>query len=141
MKTLYPTEYDVPGGSFFTTIAANSKQEAAELIVKRKMGEQFHPVYQAGDIPFDRHVMPSKWLELGELEQAMHAAAWLGLFATSSGVATAYDLLHDRGVIHELTHAIRDRKVNGALGPQGYESAHNAYKQLKALEAQTPGFL
>lgn len=86
---------------------------------------------------------PSNLIRQQRYAEAMHAAVYMGFLACASGVADGYELMHDVGPIHELSHILLYEEWQANHGQQPRYS--QAYKntiadQFEKLEVRIPGF-
>ena len=116
-------------------IWAKDWRQARAFAKRRGIGEEVVGVWvSTGEMPASE-VIRTK----GTVRVKVHALCWLGLLATSCGVATAFDFFDDAsGIIHQFVHA-----VNQSGDPAG-ESANVFPMVLLAvqrLQAKVPGYL
>lgn len=100
---LFWTNYSLPGGAVtVTSCYARDVEHLHELMAQRGLGETL-----SGDNRFyrDAPVMPSDFLRRGHVVEALHSVIWVAMIAVKAGLADAWELLNDRGIIHELSHA------------------------------------
>lgn len=135
-----PTGYK-PGSPFEapvpTQLFAPDLATAVKYTEERGMGEQVVSLGTA-EPPI---VLPSEWLDAGNLPQATHAACWLSYVALKAGVATVDELLSDNGILHDLIHLSLPADNFGG----GAREIINRIRRLlpdalRALEAKTPGY-
>lgn len=85
-------------------------------------------------------VLPSEWLAMGNIREALHAACWMGFVGLSSGKVTPYELLGDGGVIHNLSHLLLPKSNFEGQGENYERVLAELPARLKAVEAKIPGY-
>lgn len=128
-----------------TQMYALDADNAADLIVRRKMDEVLDGPWQSyfgGGDPAPS--MGSTLLRAGKLAKANHALIWTSMIAVRAGVIDAWELMNDKGVVHELAHEMQisnSTDIDSVLG----RSYHRAYvwrplaDRIEALERLVPG--
>lgn len=132
----FSTEYFLRGARYTTVVYAKNLDQAVEHIKDRKLGETL--INELLDAP----EMVSKLILQFCWADAIHAACWLGMVATASETCTGQDLLDDQGLIHALSHLVRQ-------SPEAFIHPTDkvcylillAYWQALDLEFCVPGFL
>ncbi|UTU07960.1 hypothetical protein CcrC1_gp274 [Caulobacter phage C1] len=152
---MFVTRYRVPSGrTKITQCFADSPEHLQEVIKARGMDE----VVDDSGVKVAKPKLPSQWLDQKQYAKAMHALNWVAMVGVQAGVVSAWDLLNDEGVLHEMAHLIeyvgdqpkwpygyglgRGKSIFGLDGSYDpYLETHLAkVKRLcKDLEAKVPG--
>lgn len=107
---MFVTRYRLPNGAAVpTTVYARDLRHLREVIDQRGLGEGMaepHPYF----LPMRAPKMPSELLEVGQLRAANHALTWVAMIAVKAGKAEAWELLNDRGVLHEMAHILHSQE-------------------------------
>lgn len=129
---LFATSYVLPNGDRAATQCyARDVQHLRDTIHARCMGESA----ERADLAVPAPLMPSDHLRLGNLPEAVHAAIWVCMIATRANTVSAWDILCDMGVVHELTHML----IGAGTFRQAYGYDSRLIADLEQLERATPG--
>lgn len=135
--TLYLTRYPLPSGLAATTSCyARDHEHLAETLTVRGMGETAtYDDWRTG--LFEPPKLASELIRDGQVAAANHALIWISMIAVRADPATAWEVLNDEGLVHQLAHALhsaergdpfRDHLGMGRLGDK-----------LDAFERRIPG--
>lgn len=129
---LYRTRYALPLGESRTTQCyAENATHLEEVIKQRGMGEvRDDPLFEPDREPR----MASELVLAGQLSAANHALIWTSMIAVRAGITDAWALLNDRGVVHEMAHALHVQEV--FRQPVGLEALAG---RIEAFERLVPG--
>lgn len=137
---LFHTTYGEGGRRHGSVIEADDMQHARALAIERGLNETIESQGWQGGDPGLGHF--GAYLLNGQYVDALHEATFLGFVAMQSGVATAREVLGDRGLIHEIVHLmqfgddlddenpdsrnirVRERAKDIALRVPGWPNAH-----------------
>lgn len=145
---MYYTYYNVPGvtGSAHpqttqeTQVWAKDESHLVEVMEARKLGE-WRSYGDAMAAFYEGSTrLPSEWLELGNIPEALHAANWLCMVAVKAGVIEAWEVLHDNGAIHGLSHLNLPHVAGNNREDVLEKYTKHILSELLRIEAITPGF-
>jgi hypothetical protein len=138
--TRFPINGTIVKGESETQLFASTKPELINALEARKLNEKvsvLNTFLFKPEVP----LLPSELYAKGRLQEALHAACWLGWLACKAGVTTGEELLDDNGVIHNLSHLCLPKKIVEIQEPKYFDKIKKDIPlKLKALEDKTPGF-
>ncbi|UTC29681.1 hypothetical protein BAJUN_00510 [Bajunvirus bajun] len=138
---LYRTSYKIPNGETLATQCyACDDDHLIEVLTLRGMGETRDDPHPYGYSAFFKApVLASTLLAKNQLAAANHALIWAAMIASKAGIIDPWDLLNDRGMIHEMAHAMHSKEINGQ--PFGiFDNGKIALmERLEAFEMLVPG--
>lgn len=128
---MYMTRYPLPRGSdAVTSCYATDIHHLKETIALRGMREE-HVAGQTPNVPR----MASELLHARRFGDANHALVWTSMVATRAGIATAWELLNDYGLLHQMAHVVESAPSCSCPSCQGT----GLIDQLEAFERRVPG--
>lgn len=132
---IFRTHYTLPSGRRTSTqVHARDRAHLDEVMALRGMGET-----SEGEVSSFVPEMPSDRLKAGDYEGAMHALIWVSMIAGRTNT-TAWMLLNDEGIIHELAHRAQVRR--SALGFLSYAGDYGVsalVERIREFEQAVPG--
>ena len=112
---LFKTSYTVSGHEYGMKIHAKSIEQATEFAKLRNVGESIEMHCGPLDVRYS-NIKGMKnlffdWVQTGcltpkDYANLLHEACILSFFAMKSGVATPESTVGDRGLVHEIVHAL-----------------------------------
>lgn len=139
----YRSRYQTHKGRVqYTQVYAENDAHLEEVLALRGMGEtRVDPtsIFEEYDAP----QMASELCAAGKLAAANHALVWTGMIAAKAGIADAWAMLNDDGIIHDLAHEMHSKEASPlyTLSALGFnESRHvRLARRIEAFERLVPG--
>lgn len=114
---IYRTQYELPDGDHLrTTLYARDDKHLGEVMDLRKMGEMCVDGPAFGRTAIDPPMMASQLLASKRLAAANHALTWAAMIGARAGVADAWALMNDHGLLHQMAHLLHSREDSQDLG-------------------------
>lgn len=141
--SVWYTSYTVRGERVKTQVQARDADDLKRIIGLRKMREELsEPSFFARSPD-----MPSALIKRNQPAAAHHALHWVAMIAVRCLPGCAWDLLHDRGLLHEFAHITHNLEHfdNGVssyaarVARERRSEGHRFYKDVQALELLIPG--
>lgn len=138
--SVWYTSYNVRGERVKTQVQARDAADLERIIKLRRMGEELsEPGFFARSPD-----MPSALIKRNQPAAAHHALHWVAMIAVRCLPDCAWDLLHDRGLLHEfahISHNVEHYATSGyGIARQNSRSEGGRfYKDVQALELLIPG--
>jgi hypothetical protein len=132
---MFITQYVLPSGRPATTQCyARDEAHLVEIMDRRRMDE-----VSAGAFAHPPPTMASQHLASGKIGAASHALTWIAMIATRSGVARAWDLLNDEGLVHEVAHLVESAELSPCSCWRCTDRRMDLARKLEAFERSIPG--
>lgn len=111
---------------FYSYVLAHSKEQALEILEKRKSGEGLNSTEKepmTGDTlkRFKRLPRVSSQYKERKLHKCLHSLVFLGNFLIRAEKISIDDLLNDNGLIHSVIHEIMERKWLSKMRSESFD--------------------